>query len=102
MLDLAVDPKLAWALANRGRFPVDVNRAEHEMLLRVPGLGTRAVDKLVALRRLKRLTLGDVQKLAGSVKRSKPFLIADDWSPGALTDALDLRARVEPVQGELF
>ncbi len=38
MLDLAVDPKLAWALANRGRFHVDVNRAEREMLLRIPGL----------------------------------------------------------------
>jgi putative DNA modification/repair radical SAM protein len=53
MLDLAVDPKLAWALKNRHRFPVDVNRAEREMLLRVPGLGARAVDKIVAARRTR-------------------------------------------------
>ena len=44
MLDLDVDPKLAWALKHRERFPVDVNRADREMLLRVPGLGARAVD----------------------------------------------------------
>jgi len=48
MLDLEVDPKLAWALKNRERFPVDVNVAPRELLLRVPGLGKRAVDKLVA------------------------------------------------------
>ncbi len=48
MLDLAVDPKLAWALANRGRIPVDVNRADRETLLRVPGLGVKSVDKLIS------------------------------------------------------
>jgi len=45
MLDLAVDPKLAWALQNRATFPVDVNRAEREALLRVPGLGVKSVDR---------------------------------------------------------
>jgi putative DNA modification/repair radical SAM protein len=102
MLDLAIDPKLAWALANRGRFPVDVNVADRELLLRIPGLGTKTVDKLVALRRLKRLVLEDVRRLAGSVKKAKAFLIADDWNPGGLTDAADLRAKVEPVQLDLF
>ena len=42
MLDLDIDPKLAWALRNRGVFPVDVNRADREALLRVPGLGVKA------------------------------------------------------------
>lgn len=102
MLDLAVDPKLAWALNNRGRFPVDVNAAEREMLLRIPGLGTRTVDRLIALRRLKRLVLEDVRKVAGSVKRTRPFVITDDWRPGGLTDLLDLRNRVAPVQLDLF
>src|SRR3569623_615043 len=45
-LPLDIDPKLAWALKFRGRFPVDVNRAPREMLLRVPGLVTRAVDRI--------------------------------------------------------
>ena len=47
MLDLDIDPKLAWALRNRGRFPVDVNRADREMLLRVPGLGAKAVERIL-------------------------------------------------------
>ncbi len=58
MLDLAIDPKLAWALMRREAFPVDINRAPRELLLRVPGLGTRAVDRIVAARRLGKLRLG--------------------------------------------
>ena len=45
MLDLGVDPKLAWPLAHRENFPVDVNRAGREQMLREPGLGVRAVDR---------------------------------------------------------
>jgi predicted DNA-binding helix-hairpin-helix protein len=98
MLDLEIDPKLAWALKNRHRFPVDVNQAEREMLLRVPGLGARAVDKLIAARRHTRLTLDDVKRLSGSVKRARAFIVAADHTPGGLTDRLDLRARlVEPA-----
>ena len=96
MLDPAIDPKLAWALANRDRFPVDVNRADREMLLRIPGLGEKTVGKLLGVRRLKRVTLDDLQRLAGSVKRARAFVICDDWTPGAETDAADLRARLSP------
>jgi putative DNA modification/repair radical SAM protein len=97
MLDAAIDPKLAWALANRGRFPVDVNRADRETLLRIPGLGAKTVDKLIRVRRLKRVTLEDLARLAGSVKRARPFVICDGWTPGASTDAADLRARLAPA-----
>jgi putative DNA modification/repair radical SAM protein len=96
MLDLAIDPKLAWALSNRHRFPVDVNLAEREMLLRIPGLGEKTVNRLINIRRLKRLTLDDIGRLAGSVKRARPFLVCDGWTPGALTDAENLRARLAP------
>jgi predicted DNA-binding helix-hairpin-helix protein len=104
MLDLAVDPKLAWALANRGRFPVDVNSAEREMLLRVPGLGVKTVGRMLSTRRVKRLTLEDVARLAGSVKACRAFIVADDWTPGALTDSEALRGRLTPPprQLELF
>ncbi|HEV7875008.1 MAG TPA: putative DNA modification/repair radical SAM protein [Enterovirga sp.] len=104
MLDLEVDPKLAWALKNRHRFPVDVNAAEREMLLRVPGLGARAVDKILAARRHCRLRLEDVRRLSGSVKRARAFLVTDDHSPAGLTDRLDLRARLvePPAQLSLF
>jgi putative DNA modification/repair radical SAM protein len=104
MLDLKRDPKLMWALANRGRFPVDVNRAERELLLRVPGLGARSVDRLLAVRRHKAVRLEDLEQLAGSTRRMRAFVIADDWRPGALSDQLDLPgvASAAPRQLELF
>jgi putative DNA modification/repair radical SAM protein len=86
-LDLAIDPKLAWALRHRDRFPVDVNRADRETLLRTPGLGVKSVDRLIRLRRLKRLTLEDVQRVCRGLEKVKPFVIADGWSPVALADA---------------
>jgi predicted DNA-binding helix-hairpin-helix protein len=91
MLDLDIDPKLAWALKHRDRFPVDVNTGERAMLLRVPGLGVRAVDKIIAARRHVRLRLDDVARLTSGLKRARPFLIAADHRPTRLTDRLDLR-----------
>ena len=105
MLDLAVDPKLAWALNKREQFPVDVNRAPREMLLRVPGLGVKAVDRIVSVRRYRTLRLEDVGRLTRSVAKIRPFITALDWTPGGLTDAADLKARVTsrtPEQLSLF
>jgi predicted DNA-binding helix-hairpin-helix protein len=99
MLALDIDPKSAWALKNRDRFPVDVNTADREMLLRVPGLGTRTVDRILSARRHTRLRLADVGRLARGLKRLMPFLIAADYRPVALAD----KANVRPaVQGSLF
>ncbi|CDX37852.1 Radical SAM domain protein [Mesorhizobium sp. SOD10] len=94
MLDLAIDPKLAWALRNRGRFPVDVNRAEREALLRVPGLGTKVIDRIIETRRHRRLRLEDVGRLCHSVAKVRPFIVAEGWSPGALTDKAGLRQEI--------
>ena len=105
MLPLDIDPKLAWALAFREQFPVDVNRAGREMLLRVPGLGVRAVDALIAARRHKRLRLADLAKLTVSLTKIRPFIVAADWRPTMLTDREDLRALFAPkaqTQLELF
>jgi len=99
MLDLEIDPKLAWALKNRERFPVDVNTADRELLLRVPGLGARAVDKILAARRHRTLRMDDLARLSSGLKRARPFLIAADHRPTRLTDRLDLRQRlVEPAE----
>lgn len=103
MLDLEIDPKLAWALKHRHLFPVDVNKGAREMLLRVPGLGARVVDRILATRRHTRLRLADVARLSPGVRRAMPFLIAADHSPARLTDRADLRARLTPVrQQSLF
>jgi len=104
MLPLDIDPKLAWALKFRERFPVDVNRAPREDLLRVPGLGAKAVDRLIASRRLRKLRLDDVARLTLSIAKVRPFISATDWRPVALTDRADLAARLRPrtEQLELF
>jgi predicted DNA-binding helix-hairpin-helix protein len=104
MLDLEVDPKLAWALKNRHLFPVDVNIAEREMLLRVPGLGARAVDKIVVARKHTTLRLEDVARLTSGLKRARPFLITADHHPQGRLDRADLRERLveKPEQLSLF
>jgi putative DNA modification/repair radical SAM protein len=101
MLDLDIDPKLAWALKHRDRFPVDVNTVEREMLLRVPGLGKRAVDRIVTARRHARLRLDDIARLSAGVKRTRAFLITADHHPAATTDRLDLRDRLVPPPRQL-
>jgi len=100
-LDLRIDPKLAWALKHRARFPVDVNRADREMLLRVPGLGVKSVDKILATRRHHRLRLADLARIAGSIDKVRPFVCAEDWSPGGLTDDAKLRRRLTPAPQQL-
>ena len=100
-LPLDIDPKHAWALKHRDFFPLDVNRAPREALLRVPGLGVRAVDGIIAARRHRRLRLDDVARLTVSVARLRPFLVAADWRPTALADALLVR-KPKPAQLELF
>ncbi|MGB3336104.1 MAG: radical SAM protein, partial [Devosia sp.] len=101
LLDLAIDPKLAWALKSRALFPVDVNRADREMLLRVPGLGTRSIDRILTTRRHHRLRLEDVARIAGAIDKVRPFIEADDWTPGGLTDDQRLRARLTPQPEQL-
>jgi putative DNA modification/repair radical SAM protein len=81
MLSLTMDPKLAWALSHPEAFPVDLNRAPFEQLVRVPGLGVRAAKKLVAMRRSQRLRLEHLAKASRSLSRSKSFVVAADWSP---------------------
>ncbi|MHC9235161.1 putative DNA modification/repair radical SAM protein [Pseudooceanicola sp. 502str34] len=100
-LDLEVDPKLAWALANRHLFPLDVNRAEREMLLRIPGVGVRSVNRILATRRHRTLRYEDLVRIGANMKQARPFLTALDWHPRALTDSADLRARFAPPPEQL-
>ncbi|MEH3085254.1 MAG: putative DNA modification/repair radical SAM protein [Xylophilus ampelinus] len=104
MLPLDMDPKLAWALAHRGRFPVDLNRAPREMLLRVPGLGVASVDKLVAARQVRRVHADDLGRMRVPLARVLPFVVADGHRPGSLLDSERLARRLAPppAQAELF
>ena len=100
-LPLDIDPKLAWALKFRDYFPVDVNRASKERLLRVPGLGMVAVQRILRARRHRTLRLDDVAKLTQSITKVRPFLIASDWRPTTLTDRADLRSLLAPKSEQL-
>ncbi len=93
MLSLQFDPKLAWALAHRERFPVDLNRAPRELLLRVPGLGTKAVAKLLQTRRVRRIRAADLERLHVPVARVLAFAEVLDHRPGPALDAADLAQR---------
>ncbi len=76
-LDAELDPKVMWALRNLHRFPVEVNRADYEVLLRVPGLGVTSARRIVQARRVGRLTLADLPKLGVVLKRARYFVTAD-------------------------
>jgi predicted DNA-binding helix-hairpin-helix protein len=99
-LPLEMDPKLAWALAHRGQFPVDVNVAPREMLLRVPGLGVRTVDLLLSARRHRRLRAEDLLRLRVPARKALPFLLAEGHRPRGF-DSAALPQRM-PRQGRLF
>ncbi|HEV7403515.1 MAG TPA: putative DNA modification/repair radical SAM protein [Chthoniobacteraceae bacterium] len=83
-LDLTIDPKLAWAMRHREKFPVDVNKAPRELLLRVPGLGVRNVDRIVRIRRWQKLRLADLARLRVPLKKTLPFIVAADHTPHLL------------------
>ncbi|MCK8787073.1 putative DNA modification/repair radical SAM protein [Roseomonas sp. NAR14] len=105
LLPLDIDPKLAWALRHRDRFPLDVNRAPRELLLRVPGLGARNVERLLAARRHAAIRTADLARLRLSLPRVLPFLATADHRPSPrLLEHPGLRRRLapRPAQGELF
>jgi putative DNA modification/repair radical SAM protein len=92
-MDLAMDPKLAWALANRDRYPVDLNTAPREMLLRVPGLGVKTANRLLQARRHRRLRLDDLARLRLPIAKLMPFVITADHHPAGTLDSPRLKAR---------
>ena len=104
MLDAALDPKLAWALKHRERFPVRVDVADRETLLRVPGLGTRGVDRVIEARRFGPVRLADLARLCGSTARMRPFVETVDHTPGRLLDAEHLAGQLaqKGAQMDLF
>ncbi len=94
-LDLDVDPKLGYALRNMHAFPVDINRADYEMILRVPGIGVQSAQKIVLARRHRRLIFDHLKKLGVVMKRAKYFITTNelpvsfsDWEPERLKQKL--------------
>jgi len=103
--DLDIDPKTTWALRHRDLFPVDVNVAAREQLLRVPGLGVRTVDRIVASRKQGKLRYADLITLGVSLRKARHFVIAADYAPQADISGVRLRnvlATTVTQQPDLF
>ena len=100
-MDLSMDPKLAWALQHREQFPIDVNTATREQLLRVPGMGVKSMDKLLQARRHRRLRMDDLARLRMPMDKVAPFVIALDYQPGGLLDSARLAQRLVPKATQL-
>jgi putative DNA modification/repair radical SAM protein len=96
-LDLDLDPKTAWALAHPERFPVDVNRADREALLRVPGFGVRNVERILAMRRHRRVRHEDLARLRCPMRKAEAFIVTADYRPAAPPNAHALH---RPTVGE--
>ncbi len=101
MLDLDIDPKLSWALCHRGEFPVDVNKAPYEILLRVPGFGVKTVRRIISARRHCKLRYADLARLGANMKNAKSFISTIDWHPGSAIDSTHLRQRFVPEMNQL-
>jgi putative DNA modification/repair radical SAM protein len=96
-LPLHISPKLAWALRHPEVFPVDVNTAPRELLLRVPGVGYHMVNRLIRVRRHHRLELRDLQKLRVRLTEARYFIVTADARPTTPAAAM-----IEPVQQRLL
>ncbi|MBC6110734.1 putative DNA modification/repair radical SAM protein [Pedobacter fastidiosus] len=84
-LDVDIDPKLSWAIRNMQHFPVDINKADYRMILRIPGIGVMSAQKIVQARKFGKLRIDQLKKIGVSYNRAKHFITCAD-SPYQLRD----------------
>jgi len=77
-LDLDIDPKLGWALRNMNMFPVDINKADYHMILRIPGVGVLSAQKIISARKFTRLGWEHLQKIGIAKTRAKYFIVCKE------------------------
>lgn len=78
LLDLDIDPKLSWALRHPEMFPVDVNREDYEMLLRIPGIGVKSAKMIILSRRYARLGADQLKKMGVVMKKARYFITCQE------------------------
>lgn len=99
-LDLELDPKIAWALRHPEMFPVDIQTADYEMLLRVPGIGVKSAQLIAASRRYSKLRLETLKKMGVVMKRAKFFIYHPD-TPASLRNLYPEMIRPQLVRQQL-
>jgi len=92
-LDMGLDPKTAWALRHLDRFPVEVNRADYDELLRVPGIGAKAGRRIIETRRSRALSFDMLRRIGVVLKRAKYFITA----AGAFIDQAEDPKRIRRI-----
>jgi putative DNA modification/repair radical SAM protein len=85
-LDLEIDPKLSYALRNPGMFPVDINKAPYELILRVPGIGVKSAKLIVVSRRYGRINARQLQKMGVAMKRARYFITCNELSSPTINE----------------
>lgn len=85
-LELEIDPKLSWALRHPEVFPVDVNKADYEMILRIPGVGVKSATLIVNARRFRRLNSEHLRKIGVVMKRAKYFITCGELGMSCVAD----------------
>jgi predicted DNA-binding helix-hairpin-helix protein len=86
-LPLEVDPKLAWARAHLSENPIEINRADRQELLRIPGIGIKGANAILEARRVQMLNdLSSLFKLGIQTKRAAPFILLDGKRPNYQLD----------------
>lgn len=76
-LDMEVDPKLSWALRNRHLFPIDINKADKQLILRVPGIGLKSTSKIIQARKFRKLNWDHLKNIGIALNRAKYFITCD-------------------------
>ena len=97
-LDLEVDPKLSWALRNPEQFPVDINKADYRMILRVPGIGVRSAKKIVSARRFGKIHIDQLKRMGVAYNRAQHFIRCAD-TPQFIKDLMPSQIRHQILQG---
>ncbi len=85
-LELEIDPKLSWALRHPEQFPVDVNKADYEMILRIPGVGVKSATLIVNARRFRRLNSDHLKKIGVVMKRARYFITCGELPRQCVSD----------------
>jgi putative DNA modification/repair radical SAM protein len=98
-LDLEIDPKLAWALRNLHQFPINVNKAQYEMILRIPGIGVQSAQRIIEARKFRALTTQHLTKIGVVMKRAKYFIVNNEL-PASVFDLPSETLRRQIILGE--
>ncbi len=85
-LDLELDPKLSYALRNPWMFPIDINKADYELILRIPGIGVKSAQLIIAARNFGRINSGQLMKMGVVLKRAKYFLTCNELSSPTINE----------------